>query len=140
MLGGSRAGCPARRTSSASLAGRSPRQVCSKRAAHLHLRRSRMQDQPRDEARAATVREGGNESWNEAAELIDRPENLPTAAGSRSPSGDVPPGAGEATSGHTSTATRQRRSTSTPGSRVDSEHPTGSSYTSSDAPAGQGSN
>ena len=54
-----------------------------------------MQDQPRDEARAATVREGGNESWSEAAEMIDRPENLPTAAGSRTLGGDVPPGAGE---------------------------------------------
>ena len=62
-----------------------------------------MEQQPRDESRAATVREGGDESWTEAGEMIDHPTNLPTAAGSREPSGDIPPGAGEATSGRTPT-------------------------------------
>jgi CBS domain-containing protein len=108
-----------------------------------------MEQQPRDESRAATVREGGDESWTEASELIDRPSNLPTAAGSREPSGDVPPGAGAAATGHTptttSTTTGQRRSTSRSGdsgstSHVESRSPGGADFSSSAAPAGQGSN
>jgi CBS domain-containing protein len=100
-----------------------------------------MEQQPRDESRAATVREGGAESWAEAGELIDHPTNLPTAAGSREPSGDVPPGGGEATSGQAPTATRRRSGTGdAPGSQVESEHPHGAAFTSSAAPAGLGSN
>jgi len=122
-----------------------------------------MEQQPRDESRAATVRKGGDESWTEAGELIDRPENLPTAAGSREPSGDVPPGGGAAATGHTpttSTTTTPRRSTSRsagtaatsatptssssagtgPGSRVESQSPGGADFSSSAAPAGVGSN
>jgi len=98
-----------------------------------------MQQQPRDESRAATVREGGGESWTEAGELIDRPANLPTAAGSREPTGDVPPGTGEATSGQ-STASRTRRASGRSGSQVEPEHPSGSDFSSSAAPAGMGSN
>lgn len=96
-----------------------------------------MEQQPRDESRAATVREGGGESWTEAGELIDHPTNLPTAAGSREPSGDVPPGGGAAATGHTPTATRQRRSSA---SHVESGQPSGSDFSSSAAPAGFGSN
>jgi len=100
-----------------------------------------MEQQPRDESRAATVREGGAESWPEAGELIDHPTNLPTAAGSREPSGDVPPGGGEAAAGHSPTATTQRRvAGSAPGSHVESDRPSGSDFSSSAAPAGQGSN
>jgi CBS domain-containing protein len=108
-----------------------------------------MEQQPRDESRAATVRAGGDESWTEAGEMIDHPTNLPTAAGSREPTGDIPPGAGEAASGHTSTTTGsttgQRRSSSRPantgaGSHVESRSPGGADFSSSAAPAGQGSN
>ncbi|MCC6179142.1 MAG: CBS domain-containing protein [Chloroflexi bacterium] len=41
-----------------------------------------MEQQPRDESRATTVRGGGAESWAEAGERIDRDIRLPTAAGS----------------------------------------------------------
>ena len=111
-----------------------------------------MEQQPRDESRAATVREGGDESWTEAGELIDRPSNLPTAAGSREPSGDVPPGGGAAATGHTPTTTgtssTQRRSTSrstgagsvSSASHVESRSPGGADFGSSAAPAGRGSN
>jgi len=99
-----------------------------------------MEQQPRDESRAATVRQGGSESWTEAGELIDLPSNLPTAAGSREPTGDIAPGAGEATSGHAPTAGRARRGSGQAGSHVESQSPTGSDFSSSDAPAGFGSN
>src|SRR4051812_15088368 len=101
-----------------------------------------MEQQPRDESRAATVRQGGSESWTEAGELIDHPSNLPTAAGSRESTGDVPPGAGEATNEHTPTDSGRRtsRASSRPGSRVESETPSGSDFTSSAAPTGFGSN
>jgi CBS domain-containing protein len=108
-----------------------------------------MEQQPRDESRAATVREGGDESWAEAGELIDHPTNLPTAAGSREPTGDVPPGAGAAGTGHTpttDTTASPRRSTGTgfgstsPASHVESRSPGGADFSSSAAPAGQGSN
>jgi CBS domain-containing protein len=100
-----------------------------------------MEQQPRDESRAATVREGGGESWTEAGELIDHPTNLPTAAGSREPSGEVPPGGGAAATGHTPAASRQQRvAGGAPGSHVESAHPSGSDFSSSAAPAGRGSN
>jgi len=99
-----------------------------------------MEQQPRDESRAATVRQGGGESWTEAGELIDTPSNMPTAAGSREPSGDVPPGAGEAATGHTTTASRTGSASNRSGSRVDSDNPSGSGFSSSAAPAGYGSN
>ena len=108
-----------------------------------------MEQQPRDESRAATVRAGGDESWTEAGELIDHPTNLPTAAGSREPTGDIPPGAGEAASGHISTTTGSttgqygsspRPNPSGAGSHVESRSPGGADFTSSAAPAGQGSN
>jgi CBS domain-containing protein len=100
-----------------------------------------MEQQPRNESRAATVREGGAESWTEAGELIDHPQNLPTSAGSREPSGEVPPGGGEAATGHSPTVTKQRRvAGSAPGSHVESDRPSGSDFSSSAAPAGKGSN
>jgi CBS domain-containing protein len=115
-----------------------------------------MEQQPRDESRAATVREGGDESWTDAGELIDRPSNLPTAAGSREPSGDVPPGGGAAATGHTPTTTSTSRrsttraantspmsttsATSSAGSHVESRTPGGADFSSSAAPAGVGSN
>jgi len=108
-----------------------------------------MEQQPRNESRAATFREGGSESWTEACELIDHPSNLPIAAGSREPTGDVPPGAGEAATGYTptmsNTATGQRRATSeftstNPGSHVEARTPGGADFSSSAAPAGIGSN
>jgi len=98
-----------------------------------------MQQQPRDESRAATVREGGGETWTEAGELIDHPANLPVAAGSREPTGDVPPGAGEATSDQT-TPGRTRRASGRSASQVEPENPSGSDFSSSAAPAGMGSN
>lgn len=101
-----------------------------------------MQQQPRDESRAATVREGGPESWTEAGEMIDTPVNMPTAAGSRTASGSVPPAGGEATSGMSSQSAadaQMRRSGSTAG-KVDPIRPSGADFSSSAAPAGQGSN
>jgi CBS domain-containing protein len=102
-----------------------------------------MEQQPRDESRAATVREGGSESWTEAGELIDHPTNLPTAAGSREPDGEIPPGGGSATSGR-ATATARRTSPvaggSGSGSHVESRAPGGADFSSSAAPAGMGSN
>ena len=68
-----------------------------------------MEAHPRDESRAATVREGGAESWTEAGELIDTPTNMPTAAGARSAGGSVPPAAGEATSSFSSAAAAYHR-------------------------------
>jgi len=99
-----------------------------------------MEEQPRDEARAATVREGGSEAWTEAGELIDHPSNLPTAAGSREPDGEIPPGGGAAATGNAPTATRKRRSSASAGSHVESDQPTGSDFSSSAAPAGVGNN
>jgi len=100
-----------------------------------------MEQQPRNESRAATVREGGAETWTEAGELIDHPTNLPTAAGSREAFGDVPPGGGEATSGRASTSGQSRRMAGRAGSDVESKYPTGGAdFTSSAAPAGIGSN
>lgn len=101
-----------------------------------------MEQQPRDESRAATVREGGDESWAEAGELIDHPSNIPTAAGSREPTGEVPPGAGAAATGQA--ATTRTGSTgqtgSGAGSHVESQSPGGADFSSSAAPAGMGSN
>jgi len=102
-----------------------------------------MDQNPRDESRAATVREGSPESWTEATELIDTPTNMPTAAGSRTPSGSVPPAAGEATSGGSSqpAADAQRSRAGSSAGRVEPLRPQGGAdFTSSAAPAGQGSN
>lgn len=101
-----------------------------------------MEQKPRDESRAATVREGGAETWTEAAELIDRPQNLPTAAGSTSPSGSIPPAGGEATSGTSSSpaAADQRRRAGSSASHVEAARPGGADFSSSAAPAGMGSN
>jgi CBS domain-containing protein len=104
-----------------------------------------MEQQPRDESRAATVREGGSESWTEAGELIDRPENMPTAAGSRESTGDVPPGGGAAGTGHVTPTSGQRRSStestsSESASHVESRSPGGADFSSSASPAGMGSN
>lgn len=101
-----------------------------------------MESNPRDESRAATVRDGGAESWTEAGELIDTPTNMPTAAGSRSVSGSLPPAGGEATSGMSSqtAADAQRKRAGTSASRVDPIRPGGADFSSSAAPAGQGSN
>lgn len=102
-----------------------------------------MAQNPRDESRAATVREGSPESWTEATELIDTPTNMPTAAGSRTPSGSVPPAGGEATSGSSSqpAADAQRRRAGLSAGRVEPLRPQGGAdFTSSAAPAGQGSN
>lgn len=100
-----------------------------------------MEQQPRDESRAATVREGGDETWSAAAELIDQPSNLPTAVGSRTPSGQ-PPTAENAAGRRRSTGQRGAGSTSPTagGGKVDAESPGGSDFSSSAAPAGVGSN
>lgn len=87
-----------------------------------------MENQPRDESRAATVREGGNESWTEAAEFIDDPSMLPTARASGSfgeASGERPTPSG----GFQSTVGQQQ-----------TRSPHGSDFSSSAAPVGQGSN
>jgi len=101
-----------------------------------------MDQNPRDESRAATVREGSPESWTEATELIDTPTNMPTAAGSRTPSGSVPPAAGEATSGGSSqpAADAQVRGAGSSASKVEPIRPGGADFSSSAAPAGVGSN
>jgi CBS domain-containing protein len=99
-----------------------------------------MEQQPRDESRAATVREGNDEAWTEAGELIDRPTNLPTAAGSREPDGEVPPGGGAAATGRVAAPNRQRRSGAGSASHVESRSPGGADFSSSAAPAGLGSN
>ena len=102
-----------------------------------------MEQNPRDESRAATAREGSPESWTEATELIDTPTNMPTAAGSRTPSGSVPPAGGEATSGGSSlpAAEAQQRRADSSASRVEPLRPqSGADFTSSAAPGGQGSN
>ena len=99
-----------------------------------------MEQQPRDESRATTVRDGGDESWTEAGELIDRPDNLPTAAGSREPSGEIPPGGGAAATGHTPTISPTSLAASGAGSHVESQAPGGADFSSSAAPAGLGSN
>jgi CBS domain-containing protein len=101
-----------------------------------------MEQQPRDESRAATVREGGPESWTEAGEMIDTPSNMPTAAGSRTTSGSVPPAGGEATAGMSSQAAAdaQKRRAGTSASKVEPIRPGGADFSSSAAPAGQGSN
>jgi len=114
----------------------------TKRAAQFHPRRTNMEQQPREESGAATAQTGETETWTEASELIDLPENLPTAAGSREPTGDVPPGAGAAATGHAPSTSRPRRaSTATSSaSRVEAEAPGGADFSSSAAPAGQGSN
>jgi len=101
-----------------------------------------MEQQPRDESRAATVRDGGSESWTEAGEMIDTPTNMPTAAGSRTAGGSVPPAGGEATAGVSSqpaAAAQKRRAASSP-SNVEPIRPGGADFSSSAAPAGQGSN
>jgi CBS domain-containing protein len=89
-----------------------------------------MENQPRDESRAATVRDGGTESWSEAGEFIDQPSRMPTAAGSRTPTNlptrDSPPGS----AGGYQPTTGQR----------DARSPGGSDFSSSAAPIGQGSN
>lgn len=109
-----------------------------------------MEQQPRDESRAATVREGGNESWVEAGELIDHPTNLPTAAGTRSSEGTEPPGAGAAATRQAPTGSTARRSSARSsggtvgaagsGSHVESRAPGGADFSSSADPAGMGSN
>lgn len=101
-----------------------------------------MEQKPRDESRAATVRDGGAESWTEAGELIDSPTNMPTAAGSRTPSGSVPPAGGEATAGMSSqpAADSQRSRAGSSATHVESDRPGGADFSSSAAPAGKGSN
>jgi CBS domain-containing protein len=98
-----------------------------------------MENQPRDESRAATVREGGAESWAEAGEFIDQPGRTPTAAGSRTPTnlptrdspmpGSAPGNRTGTTGGDPSTSSRQ-----------EPRSPGGSDFSSSAAPIGQGSN
>jgi len=101
-----------------------------------------MEQQPRNESRAATVREGGSESWTEAGELIDHPTNLPTSAGSREHDGEIPPGGGAAVTGHTTSQGRPSSimGGSGAGSHVESRSPGGADFSSSAAPAGIGSN
>src|SRR5689334_2871986 len=101
--------------------------------AQIRLRRSTMENQPRDESRAATVREGGAESWPEAGEFIDQPSRLPTAAGSRTPT-DLPT-RDSPTSG-TGASSSVRSTIGHPEHRS----PGGSDFSSSAAPIGQGSN
>lgn len=98
-----------------------------------------MEKQPRDESRAATVRSGGKESWTEATELIDTPSNMPTAAGSRTPSGSIPPADDAALTGHL-TGSEHERVTAGRGGHVESRSPGGADFSSSAAPAGIGSN
>jgi CBS domain-containing protein len=98
-----------------------------------------MENKPRNEPRAATVRPGESETWTEAAELIDRPSNLPTAAGSRTPSGSMPPADDATLTGHV-TGSHHEGSAGTLGSHVETRSPSGSDFSSSAAPAGLGSN
>lgn len=101
-----------------------------------------MEQHPRDESRASTVREGGPEAWTEAGEMIDTPANMPTAAGSRTSSGSVPPAGGEATSSMSSqpAAEAAKRRAGSSASKVEPIRPGGADFSSSAAPAGHGSN
>jgi CBS domain-containing protein len=106
-----------------------------------------MENQPRDESRSATVREGGPESWTEAGEFIDEPSHTPTATGSRTPT-DLPsrdaPTSGTG-SGRTDTGAASRGSNAgdafrATGSRLETDSPGGSDFSSSADPIGRGSN
>jgi len=120
-----------------------------------------MQDQqPRDENRAATVRPGGPETWTAAGEYIDRDEQMPVSAGSSTPSEGMfrggPETAATTAAGGTSqsgttgaTASSASRPTMAdsghplerrPEDRPETTNPTGSSFTSSADPIGEGSN
>ena len=101
-----------------------------------------MENQPRDESRAATVREGGSESWSEAGEFIDDPSRLPTARGSSTPSESS---SATSTGTGSSGASTGQRGTPTGGFQATTGHhetrsPRGNDFSSSDAPIGQGSN
>jgi len=101
-----------------------------------------MENQPRDESRAATVREGGTESWSEAGEFIDDPSKLPTARGSSTPSDTTSSrSAGTGSFGDTG----GQRATPSGGFQTTTGHhdtrsPRGNDFSSSAAPIGQGSN
>jgi len=101
-----------------------------------------MENQPRDESRSATVREGGPESWTEAGEFIDEPSRTPTAAVSRTPS-DLPnrdTSMGGTGSGAGSAGTTAGDAFRATGSRHDTDSPGGSDFSSSADPIGRGSN
>src|SRR5438067_1547350 len=105
-----------------------------------------MENQPRDESRAATTREGGAESWTEAGEFIDQPARMPTAAGSRTPT-DLPtrdsPASGVSSdpSMHTSAGpTGASGGFQATIGHLDPRSPGGSDFSSSASPIGQGSN
>lgn len=119
-----------------------------------------MEQQPRNESRAATVREGGAESWTEAGEFIDRPDQLPVSAGSRTPAPSGSKSGSRDTFGSPSeraAADRSSIAATTPGpgvggstpptasagrttDRVETSSPGGADFSSSAAPAGLGSN
>ncbi len=105
-----------------------------------------MENQPRDESRAATTRDSGAESWTEAGEFIDQPSRMPTAAGSRTPTNlptrDSPMGG--AASGSSAQAQGGRTGASGGYQATVGHHetrsPGGSDYSSSASPIGVGSN
>jgi len=105
-----------------------------------------MENQPRDESRAATVREGGAEAWTEAGEFIDTPSRLPTAAGSRTPT-DLPTRDSPMNGTDTDATARDRGGQAGPSGgfqstvgRQNTRSPGGNDFSSSAAPIGQGSN
>jgi len=106
-----------------------------------------MENQPRDESRSATVREGGPESWTEASEFIDEPSRTPTATGSRTPS-DLPTrdapmsgtGTGSMSGGSSARGGNASDAFRATGSRRETTSPGGSDFSSSADPIGRGSN
>ncbi|MDP8921307.1 MAG: CBS domain-containing protein [Chloroflexota bacterium] len=118
------------------------------------------EQQPREENRAATVRPGGPETWTAAGEYIDRDPQMPVSAGSSTPSdrmfrgGEDTPAttaAGGTSMSGTTDATATGTSRTSPGDagrplerrfedRPETTNPTGSSFTSSADPIGEGSN
>ena len=120
-----------------------------------------MQDQqPREENRAASVRPGGPETWTAAGEYIDRDEQMPISAGSSTPSDRMFQGGPETAATTAAGATSQSGTTNAtasdaarptmgdsgrplerrPEDRPETTNPTGSSFTSSADPIGEGSN
>jgi len=118
------------------------------------------EQQPREENRAATVRPGGPETWTAAGEYIDRDEQMPVSAGSSTPS-DRMFGGGQETAATTAAGGTSQMGTTDatassaarpamgdsgrplerrPEDRPETTNPTGSSFTSSADPIGEGSN
>lgn len=112
-----------------------------------------MEQQPRDEGSTATVRPDQPETWSQAEEFIDRPEQMPIAAGSSTPArpetDQAPDNGAPDTGSRTRRVSRNRADTAAADSqspaapsadRAGTRSHSGGEFSSSAAPAGQGSN